>query len=165
MRRCAADHNTLLNRKAGYTGTQWHAHPHHEDGMGPTTEVPALGQVRSLVYPEGFGAGKDGGLRVVPGGHLYRQARLEPNSDECASTPSLTPHPVTAGVCRPPEDWTQDDEVFAAEWLAGKTHPITGQPLEIVELELPPGSIVSCLSVRSRFNPPKVAARLQACKS
>ena len=64
VRRCAADHNTLLNRKAGYTGTQWHAHPHHEDGMGPTTEVPALGQVRSLVYPEGFGAGKDGGLRV-----------------------------------------------------------------------------------------------------
>ena len=95
MRRCAADHNTLLNRKAGYTGTQWHAHPHHEDGMGPTTEVPALGQVRSLVYPEGFGAGKDGGLRVVPGGHLYRQARLEPNSDECASAPSLTAtHPL-----------------------------------------------------------------------
>ena len=142
--------------------------------MGLTTKVPALGQVRSLVYPEGFGAGKDGGLRVVPGGHLYRQARLEPNSDECASARSLTttqplpPSALTRPLCpaalapvclsesrrlrRPPEDWTQDDEVFAAEWLAGKTHPITGEPLEIVELELPPGSIVSCLSVRSLFN-------------
>ena len=41
----------------------------------------------------------------------------------------------------------------AAAAAAGKTHPITGQPLEIVELELPPGSIVSCLSVRSLFRP------------
>ena len=65
MRRCAADHNTLLNRKAGYTGTHWHAHPHHEDGMGLTTKVPALGQVRSLVYPEGFGAGKLGNRGIA----------------------------------------------------------------------------------------------------
>ena len=52
--------------------------------------------------------------------------------------------------------------MFAAEWLAGKTHPITGEPLEIVELELPPGSIVSCLSVRSLFNSFKVAQAVQA---
>ena len=28
-------------------------------------------------------------------------------------------------------------------WLKGKTHPITGEPLEIVHLSLPPGSMVS----------------------
>ena len=122
------DHNTLLNRKGGYGGTPWHAHPHHEDGLGRTTRVPALGQVRSLVYPDGFSAGQDGGLRVVPGGHLYRQARLEPRSAE------------------PPSEWATDDALFEAEWLAGKTHPITGEPLQVVELELAPGSIVSCLS-------------------
>lgn len=106
-----------------------HGHPHHEDGLGRTTRVPALGQVRSLVYPQGFKTGMDGGLRVVPGGHLYRQARLEPASGDAA-----------------PANWTQDDEVFQKEWLDGKTHPLTEVPLRIVELELPPGSIVSCLS-------------------
>ena len=39
------DHNTLLNRKGGYPGTPWHAHPHHEDGLGPTTRLPTIGQV------------------------------------------------------------------------------------------------------------------------
>jgi hypothetical protein len=68
--------------------------------MGPTTRVPSLGQVRSLCYPQGFKAGRDGGLRVVPGGHLYREARLEPASGAAA-----------------PANWTQDDEVFRAEWL------------------------------------------------
>ena len=97
--------------------------------MGRTTRVPALGQVRSLVYPEGFNTGNDGGLRVVPGGHLYREAQLEPASGDAA-----------------PANWTQDDNIFQSEWLDGKTHPLTGQPLEIVELQLPPGSIVSCLS-------------------
>ena len=30
-----------------------------------------------------------------------------------------------------------------ANWLKGKTHAITGKPLEIVHLSLPPGSMVS----------------------
>jgi hypothetical protein len=85
------DHNTLLNRKGGFTGTGWHGHPHHEDGLGLTTRVPALGQVRSLVYPTGFGAGRDGGLRVVPGGHLYREARLAPKSGAKAQARVRTP--------------------------------------------------------------------------
>ena len=148
----ACDCSTLLNRKGGYTGTGWHAHPHHEDGMGVTTKLPALGQVRSpicfvglpsfvsnclirlrvrqvrsLVYPAGFRAGNDGGLRVVPGGHLYREARLEPTSEKQGGAPL--------------EGWSQNDDAFREEWLTGKTHPLTGEPLEILELDLPPVNI------------------------
>jgi hypothetical protein len=105
-------------------------------------------QVRTLVYPEGFGAGRDGGLRVVPGGHLYRQARLEPSSAEAGETG------YDAG--RAPVGWAATDEAFAEHWLAGKAHPITGAPLRIAELSLPPGSMVSCLSHCPHAVSPKV---------
>ena len=62
------DHNTLLYRKEGFPGQNWHSHAHHEGGARP--EGPAavndvvtipplqndLGLVRTLVYPEGYRA-------------------------------------------------------------------------------------------------------------
>lgn len=74
------DHNTLLFRKEGFPGQNWHSHAHHEGrarGEGPkaTGDVvnmpdlqPDLGLVRTLIYPEGFKARGDGGLKIVPGG-------------------------------------------------------------------------------------------------
>ena len=56
------DHNTLLNRKQGFPGQAWHSHQYSEDNEGVTTKAPALGQVRTLVYPDGFKAQGDGGL-------------------------------------------------------------------------------------------------------
>jgi hypothetical protein len=40
----------------------------------------------------------------------------------------------------------EDDKLFEQTWLAGKKHPITGEPLKIVHLELPPGSMAVCLA-------------------
>lgn len=74
------DHNTLLFRKEGFPGQNWHSHAHHEGrarGEGPAggEDVvtipdfqPDLGLVRTLIYPEGFKARGDGGLKIVPGG-------------------------------------------------------------------------------------------------
>lgn len=76
---------------------------------------------------------------------MVRKPKLEfPRPMYAPRTHTALPHAPT-GAAAPP-NWTQDDEVFRAEWLDGKTHPLTGEPLEIVELELPKGSIVSCLS-------------------
>jgi hypothetical protein len=36
-----------------------------------------LGLVRTLVYPDGFAARGDGGVKVVPGGHLERAVNLQ----------------------------------------------------------------------------------------
>ena len=71
--------------------------------------------------PDGFIAGdSDGGLKVVPGSHLYRD-----------------PAHCRGGIA---------DAEFASGWLHGKSHPVTGQPLEILALSLPPGSLVSVVA-------------------
>ena len=63
---------------------------------------------------------EDGGeLAVIPGAHLYR-----------------IPYKSTG-------DRTDDDAAMQKNWLPRKTHPITGKPLEIRHLSLPPGSMVS----------------------
>ena len=108
----------VFNRKAGFSGGGWHTHAYSEDGLGTTTEIPKLGEVRNLIYPKGFRSVADGGLSVVRGGHLYRD------------------HTMRA----------RDDAEMDAGWLAGKTHPITGQPLVREQLELPPGSLVAALT-------------------
>ena len=108
--------------------------------MGVTTRAPALGQVRTLVYPDGFRRGADAGLRVVKGAHLYREVSLEPRSGAAAGP-----------------DWARDDAKFEREWLAGKDHPVTGEPLQITELELPPGSMVSCLTHAPHAVSPKAS--------
>jgi hypothetical protein len=72
------DHNVALNRRGGYPGGGWHSHPYVEDEMGPTDRPPSLGLVRTLAYPEGFGAREDGGVKLVPGSHLHRCSEVEP---------------------------------------------------------------------------------------
>ena len=137
------DHNTLLNRKAGWRGQGWHSHQYSEDDQGVTIRAPTYGQVRTLIYPDGFKKGTDAGLRVVKGGHLYRQTKLKPRSGTTAAGPN----------------WALDDRQFKAEWLDDKAHPITGEPLQITEIELPPGSMVSCLThAPHAVSPKKVTA-------
>jgi hypothetical protein len=61
--------------------------------------------VLNLVYPEGFAAEDDGGLKFIPGSHLWRDP----------------------GGLR-----AQTDEDLESGWLQGKLHPVTQQPLQIV---------------------------------
>ena len=126
------DHNTLLSRR-DFPGQHWHSHSYMEDDCGVTTRPggASLRLVRSLIYPDGFADRNDGGLKVVPGAHLFRSATLQD------SVP-----PFIRGPAAPGQD---DDKYFESTWLAGKTHPITGEQLRIVRLSLPPGSIVACL--------------------
>jgi hypothetical protein len=61
-----------------FGGQHWHSHSYVEDDAGPTTRAggAALGVTRGLVYPDGFSAENDGGLKVVPGAHLWRMTTL-----------------------------------------------------------------------------------------
>lgn len=111
------DHNTMLSRKEGFSGQHWHSHPYTHDNAGPSVLLPKFTLVRNLVYPGGFGATDDGGIKLVPGGHLHRDAVLHP--------PAV------------------DDEALEAGWLRGRTHPRTGEPLRIFRPSLPPASMVS----------------------
>ena len=74
---------------------------------------PSLSFVRIFFYVSGFEVG-DGGLKAVPGSHHYRDAKIKADSDNALET----------------------------GWLAKKTHPITGEPLEIQELSVPAGTVV-----------------------
>ena len=71
----------------------------------------------SICYPEGFEQG-DGSLKFVRGSHLFRD-----------------PEHCRADTCV--------DADLEAGWLRGETHPLTGEPLKVEGLSLPPGSIVS----------------------
>ena len=123
------DHVIMLNRPPGSKGRRWHGHPYRQGqyetedpvvGGAPTVEFLEHQCVRTLCYPEGMGAGDGGGqLAVIPGAHLYR-------------TPYLW------NTTR-----TEYDDEFEAGWLRTKTHPVTGEPLRIEHLSLPPGSMVS----------------------
>lgn len=73
---------------------------------------PRLGFIRIFFYISGFTAG-DANLKVVPGSHLYRDRHIN------AAT----------------------DADLAAGWLAGKTHPVTGEPLQIEQLVAPPATV------------------------
>ena len=57
----------------------------------------------------------------------------------------------------------QDDGLFREAWLSGKAHPLStaspAEPLEILELDVPPGTIVSCLSHCPHAVSPKAAGR------
>jgi hypothetical protein len=75
-------------------------------------DQPGLGFIRIFFYVSGYQRG-NGSLKVVPGSHLLR--------------PSIR---------------VETDEELRASWLNGKTHPQTGEPLEIVDLEVPDGSVI-----------------------
>ena len=99
------DHCVSLNRPGGNRGIGWHSHGYADDD-------PRLGFVRIFFYVNGFEP-DDGGLKAVPGSHLYRDARIHASSDE----------------------------VLREGWLAGRKHPGTGAPLEIEMLSAPPGTV------------------------
>ena len=69
------DHCVALNREGGNPGSNWHSHEYSDDD-------PALGFVRVFFYVNGFAA-DDGGLKVVPGSHLYRDPGINAESDVC----------------------------------------------------------------------------------
>ena len=100
------DHCVTMIRPGGNAGAGWHSHEYAEDD-------PSLGFVRIFFYVSGFEVG-DGGLKAVPGSHLYRDAKIKADTDETLKT----------------------------EWMAGKTHPMTGEPLEIQELSVPAGTVI-----------------------
>ncbi len=100
------DHCVTLNRPGGDGGAHWHSHEYGE-------RDPTLGFLRIFFYVNGF-APDDGGLKVVPGSHLYRDATIR----------------------------AQTDGELRDGWLAGKAHPQTGQALAIEELTVPEGTVV-----------------------
>lgn len=100
------DHCVALNREGGNPGSKWHSHEYADDDT-------ALGFVRVFFYVNGFAA-DDGGLKVVPGSHWYRDPAISAGSDA----------------------------ELAQGWMAGKVDPGSGQPLAIEELAVPPGTVV-----------------------
>lgn len=100
------DHCVALNRGGGDQGIGWHSHDYAEGR-------PDLGFLRIFFYVNGFTA-DDGGLKVVPGSHRFRDPRIR------AAT----------------------DSELAANWLQGKSHPDTNAPLAVDTLDAPEGSVV-----------------------
>ena len=101
------DHCVALNRSGGDRGSAWHTHGYGEDDL-------RLGFVRIFFYVNGFEAG-DGGLKVVPGSHMYRDRITNMGSD------------------------AELDRV----WLRDKLHPETGEPLQIEALSTSSGSVIA----------------------
>ena len=99
------DHCVALSRVAAFPGMRWHSHEYSDAD-------PRLGFLRIFFYVNGFEA-DDGGLKVVPGSHLFR--------DSCV---------------------TADDDAALASWLAGKRHLVTGEPLQIEHLVASRGSVI-----------------------
>lgn len=99
------DHCVALNRPGGNGGIHWHSHEYGEDD-------PRLGFVRVFFYVNGFEA-DDGGLKVVRGSHLYRDAEIRAESNA----------------------------ELEVGWLAGKAHPVTGEALVIEGLSVPKGTV------------------------
>jgi len=100
------DHCVALTRPSGDRGIGWHSHDYANDRTD-------LGFIRIFFYVNGFSP-DDGGLKVVPGSHLFRDSYLRAASDE----------------------------ELRSGWMAGKTHPLTGARLEIIPLEAPPGTVI-----------------------
>lgn len=100
------DHCVTLHREPGDPGMHWHAHPYAE-------ARPELRFLRMFFYVNGFAA-NDGGLKVVPGSHHYRDGNIH----------------------------ASNDSELQREWLQEKTHPNSSDPLKIQHLQAPAGSVV-----------------------
>ena len=100
------DHCVSLIRPGGNRGSGWHTHGYAED-------IQELGFVRIFFYVNGF-TPDDGGLKAVPGSHLYRRIRIRASVD--------------------------DEDMWAA-WGDDRTHPATGEPRRVEELTAPPGTV------------------------
>lgn len=113
-----ASEQQRTNRKHGLMSTQeLLGHRHMAEGQLAnarfSVDNPKLGYIRVFFYATGFAKG-DGNLKVVPGSHHYRDPTVNFLGDDALTT----------------------------SWLVGKTHPNTGKPLAIEELECPPGSVI-----------------------
>ena len=131
------DHNQLLSRPGGYAGGGWHSHRvgsgYDDASIADIPEYDAQpNALLNLCYLNGFEAGDDGGLKIVRGSHLFRDP----------------------GGCR-----ASDDEKMDQGWLAGRRHPVSGEPMEMEHLSLPAGSVVCCLSHAVHGVAPKAAHR------
>ena len=100
------DHCVSLNRPGGNGGIGWHSHGYAEDDHD-------LGFVRIFFYVNGFTI-DDGGLKVVPGSHLFRDAQIQAKSDSELET----------------------------GWMKRKYHPMTGQPLAIEKMSVSAGTVI-----------------------
>lgn len=100
------DHCVSLNRPGGNRGSGWHTHGYAEDR-------PELGFVRIFFYVNGF-TPDDGGLKAVPGSHLYRRVGIRASVD--------------------------DEDMWSA-WGDDRTHPATGAPMQVENLTAPPGTV------------------------
>ncbi|MDE0314861.1 MAG: phytanoyl-CoA dioxygenase family protein [Candidatus Poribacteria bacterium] len=100
------DHCVSLNRHGGNGGIGWHSHGYSDDD-------PRYSFVRIFFYVNGFEI-DDGGLKAVPGSHLYRDGRIHGGTDDA----------------------------LREGWLAGKTHPETGEPLQVQALSVPSGTVI-----------------------
>ena len=101
------DHCVSLNRPGGNHGTHWHTH-----GYGD--ENPDLGFVRIFFYVNGFEP-NDGGLKVVPGSHLWRE-RIQR---------------------------VETDEELEEKVLSGRVHPETGEPFQIEAPSVLSGTVIA----------------------
>ena len=100
------DHCVSLVRPKGTPAMAWHSHEYAEDDK-------SLGFIRIFFYIFGFGH-DDGGLKVIPGSHLFRDDSIR----------------------------ARDDAEMGAGWMRGRIHPQTGEPLGIEHLDAPPGSVI-----------------------
>jgi hypothetical protein len=100
------DHCVALNRLAANPGLRWHTHEYSD-------QDPSLGFLRIFFYLNGFEA-DDGGLKVVPGSHLFRDSKI----------------------------LAESDAELERNWLEGKRHPLTGEPLRIENLSAPPATVI-----------------------
>lgn len=100
------DHCVALNRLADNPGLRWHTHEYADD-------EPSLGFLRIFFYLNGFAA-DDGGLKAVPGSHLFRDSQI----------------------------LAQTDDELQQAWIEGKRHPLTGEPLRIERLSAPPATVI-----------------------
>lgn len=100
------DHCVSLIRAGGNSGSGWHTHGYSEFR-------PEHGFVRIFFYVNGF-APDDGGLKAVPGSHLYRRVGIRSSVD---------------------------DQEMWEKWGAERTHPKTGEPMEVENLTAPAGTV------------------------
>ncbi len=116
------DHSQLFTRPPGFKGSPWHSHvvggKWDDEGLGAATVDEYRSQnnvVFCIVYPQGFRS-DEGALKIVRGSHLLREVFNLGSTDDAA----------------------------ILDWISGRTHPATGEPLVPQSLSLPPGSMV-CL--------------------
>ena len=100
------DHCVSLIRPGGNKGSGWHTHRYAEN-------EPDLGFVRIFFYVNGF-TPDYGGLKAVPGSHLYRRIGIRSSVD--------------------------DDDMWSA-WGEDRTHPRTGEQMQVETLTAPPGTV------------------------